>query len=138
MRRISGSFWTPERDERLRRLEADGLSAAKIAQRLGTTRDAVLGRLHRLSGAALGYPSYLREAEKARARNAARLKKRNRVNEAALSKLQREIARGMDRDQAIAKARKAGATLRAIGDAVGISKERVRQISVEVRRARGK
>ena len=138
MRRISGSFWTPERDERLRRLEADGLSAAKIAQRLGTTRDAVLGRLHRLSGAALGYPSYLREAEKARERNAARLKKRKRVNEAALSKLQREIARGIDRDQAIAKARKTGATLRAIGDAVGISKERVRQISVEVRRARHK
>ena len=33
MRRISGSFWTLERDERLRRLEAEGLSAAKIAKR---------------------------------------------------------------------------------------------------------
>jgi hypothetical protein len=31
MRRISGSFWTPERDERLRYLEAEGFSAAKIA-----------------------------------------------------------------------------------------------------------
>jgi hypothetical protein len=28
MRRISGSFWTLELDERLRRLEAEGLSAA--------------------------------------------------------------------------------------------------------------
>jgi hypothetical protein len=45
MRRISGSFWTLERDERLRRLEAEGLSAAKIGEKLGTTRGAVLGRL---------------------------------------------------------------------------------------------
>src|SRR3984893_18179303 len=56
MRRISGSFWTPERDERLRRLEAEGLSAAKIGEKPGTTRGAVLGRLHRLSGAALTIP----------------------------------------------------------------------------------
>jgi hypothetical protein len=59
MRRISGSFWTLERDERLRRLEAEGLSAAKIGEKLGTTRSAVLGRLHRLSGAALTYSSYI-------------------------------------------------------------------------------
>src|ERR1700730_407467 len=71
MRRISGSFWTPERDERLRRLEAEGLSAAKIGEKLGTTRGAVLGRLHRLSGAALTYPSYIRQEKKARARAAA-------------------------------------------------------------------
>ena len=66
MRRISGSFWTPERDERLRCLEAEGFSAAKIAEKLGTTRGAVLGRLHRLSGAALTYPSYIRQEKEAR------------------------------------------------------------------------
>ena len=47
-----------------------------------------------------------------------------------IPRLQQEIARGVGRDRAIAKARKAGATLRAIGDAVGISKEWVRQIAV--------
>jgi len=43
-------FWTPERDEELKRHEAAGLSAAKIAVQLGTTRGAVLGRSNRLRG----------------------------------------------------------------------------------------
>jgi hypothetical protein len=129
MRRISGSFWTPERDERLRRLEAEGLSAAKIGEKLGTTRGAVLGRLHRLSGAALTYPSYIRQEKEARARAAARMKERKRVESTVIARMQQEITRGVDRNRAIAKARKAGATLRATGDAVGISKESVRQIA---------
>jgi GcrA cell cycle regulator len=128
MRRISGSFWTPERDERLRRLEAEGLSAAKIGEKLGTTRGAVLGRLHRLSGAALTYPSYIRQEKEARARAAARMKERKRAESTVIPRMQQEIMRGVGRNRAIAKARKAGATLRAIGDAVGISKELVRQI----------
>jgi hypothetical protein len=130
MRRISGSFWTLESDERLRRLEAEGLSAAKIGEKLGTTRGAVLGRLHRLSGAALTYPSYIRQEKEARARAAARMKERKRAESTVIPRMQQEIMRGVDRNRAIAKARKAGATLRAIGDAVGISKEWVRQIVV--------
>src|SRR6202040_3162135 len=84
MRRISGSFWTPERDERLRYLEAEGFSAAKIAEKLGTSRGAVLGRLHRLSGATLTYPSYIRQEKEARARAAARMKERKRITDAAI------------------------------------------------------
>jgi DNA-directed RNA polymerase sigma subunit (sigma70/sigma32) len=42
--------------------------------------------------------------------------------------MRQEIARGIDRNRVIARARNAGATLKAIGDEVGISKERVRQI----------
>src|SRR4249920_1608521 len=129
MRRISGSFWTPERDERLRRLEAEGLSAAKIAEKLGTTRGAVLGRLHRLSGAALTYPSYIRQEKEARARAAARMKERKRAESTVIPRMQQEIARGVDRNRAITKARKAGATLKSIGDVLGISKEWVRQIA---------
>ena len=111
-RRISGSFWTLERDERLRRLEAEGLSAAKIGEKLGTTRGAVLGRLHRLSGAALTYPSYIRQEKEARARAAARMKERKRVESTVIPRMQQEITRGVGRDRAIARARKAGATLR--------------------------
>jgi hypothetical protein len=128
MRRISGSFWTPDRDQKLRRLEGEGLSAAKIAEKLGTTRGAVLGRLHRLSGAALTYPSYIRQEKEARARAAARMKERKRITDAAISKMRHEIARGVERNQAIAKARKTDATLKAIGDAVGLTRQRVRQI----------
>ncbi len=128
MRRIGGSFWTPERDERLRRLKAEGLSAREIAEKLGTNRIAVWGRLQRLSGAALTFPAYIRLEKEARARAAVRIKARARIASSAMAKMRQEIARGVDRNQAIAKARKAGATLQAIGDAVGISKERVRQI----------
>ena len=41
-------YWTPERDEELKRHRAAGLSASKIAARMGVTRNAVLGRSHRL------------------------------------------------------------------------------------------
>ena len=43
-------YWTPERDEEMKRHEAAGLSAAKIAAQLGTTRGAILGRSNRLRG----------------------------------------------------------------------------------------
>ena len=44
------SPWTPERDERLRTLWLDGKSASQIAGALGdgVTRNAVIGRVHRL------------------------------------------------------------------------------------------
>jgi hypothetical protein len=43
-------FWAPERDEELKRHEAAGLSASEIAVLLRTTRNAVIGRSHRLRG----------------------------------------------------------------------------------------
>lgn len=39
--------WTPENLERARVLSAEGRSAAQIALDLGTTRNAVIGKLHR-------------------------------------------------------------------------------------------
>ena len=42
------NYWTPERDEELRRHAAAGLSAGKIAVLLRTTRGAILGRSNRL------------------------------------------------------------------------------------------
>ncbi|HEX7944697.1 MAG TPA: GcrA family cell cycle regulator, partial [Phenylobacterium sp.] len=47
--------WTDERVELLRTLWQDGLSASQIAQQLGgVTRNAVIGKVHRL---ALGGPA---------------------------------------------------------------------------------
>ncbi len=41
--------WTPEREEMLKQLWQQGLSASRIAQELGnTTRNAVIGKAHRL------------------------------------------------------------------------------------------
>jgi hypothetical protein len=128
MQRITGSFWTPERDERLRRFEDQGFSAAKIAERLGTTRNAVLSRSQTLRGLRRTFPYYLRRLEEERAERAPRIKQRSRAADAALSKMQEEIARGVKRDTAIVRARAGGATIQAIADVVGLTKERVRQI----------
>lgn len=42
--------WTDEQDARLRQLWAEGLTATVIAAEMGKTRNAVLGRVHRLPG----------------------------------------------------------------------------------------
>jgi hypothetical protein len=127
MRYFSGSFWTPDTDARLQWLEAQGLSAAKIAAKLGVSRNSVIARSQRLRGLSRTFPSYLREQEKVRASIAARKRKMDAV----LSKLRQEIARGGARNEAIIRARKAGATLQGIGDVVGLTRERVRQISID-------
>jgi GcrA cell cycle regulator len=41
-------YWTDERVERLKTLLADGLSSSQIAADLGTTRNAVIGKVTRL------------------------------------------------------------------------------------------
>ncbi len=41
--------WTPEREDQLKKLWATGLSASKIAGRMGrVSRNAVIGKIHRL------------------------------------------------------------------------------------------
>ena len=50
--------WTPERVATLERLWTDGLSASEIAARFpGITRNAVLGKLHRLGQLGRGRPT---------------------------------------------------------------------------------
>ncbi len=49
--------WTPERIEQLRNFATSGLSSSQIAAEIGVTRNAVIGKLHRLglvAGAARG------------------------------------------------------------------------------------
>ena len=48
--------------------------------------------------------------------------------DAVLATFQQNLAHGVARNVAVIQARKAGATLRAIGDLLGLTKERVRQI----------
>lgn len=43
-----GKTWTPERLETLRKRRAEGLSAARIADEIGVTRNAVIGKCKRL------------------------------------------------------------------------------------------
>ena len=55
--------WTDERVEQLKKLWADGLSASQIASKLGeVTRNAVIGKVHRLGLAGRATTSRVRTA----------------------------------------------------------------------------
>jgi DNA-directed RNA polymerase sigma subunit (sigma70/sigma32) len=81
-----------------------------------------------LRGLRRSFPYYVRKLKQERAERAARSKERRRAADAVLSKMRQEIARGMDRNDAIVRARDGGVTLQAIGEVVGLTTERVRQI----------
>jgi len=48
--------WTPEEDATLLRLQLEGFSAAEIGRTFGKSRNAVIGRLHRLRAKGIGLP----------------------------------------------------------------------------------
>jgi hypothetical protein len=124
-------FWTAEKDKQLQRLEAGGLSARRIADRLGTTRNAVIGRSVRLRG--LIFPSQLRRQRSEQALRAARLRQKKERTAASLASMRRAISRGTPRDVAIVLAVKAHATYQAIADELGLSRQRVQQIVAYLR-----
>ena len=119
MRYFAGSFWTPKTDTQLQRLEAQGHCAAKIAAKLGVSRNLVISRSQRLRGLSTAFPSYVRQEMEARAKSAARRKERQRQMDAVLSKLGLDLSRGIPRNEAIIRARKGGATLRRLGRCLG-------------------
>jgi GcrA cell cycle regulator len=45
---VNGRYWSDDEDEALRLYWADGLSSSQIAYRMQRTRNAVIGRAHRL------------------------------------------------------------------------------------------
>ena len=130
MRRRRGSFWTPERDRRLQAYEAEGLSGAAIAERLGTTRNAVLGRSQRLRGLTVTYKWYVQKQRQSRAAGETKRREKRRRERAAIEHMRTEIAKGILRDVAIASAVKRGATYQAIADRIGVTKQRVQQLAV--------
>ena len=120
-------MWTDRLDAKLLKLKRDGLSFAEIGERLGVTRNSALGRFQRLNGRV--FPS---QAKRSRMRKeAAKLKKdtRARKDGEIIRKMKAAIAAGTDRTKAISQAFAAGAHRQAIGDAFGLSRERVYQIA---------
>jgi hypothetical protein len=122
--------WTRQKDNQLLRLQAKGLSAGQIADQLGTTRSAVLGRSARLRDTV--FPSQTRQAERDKALRMRRREQNNHRDKTAVTAMRRAIAKGVDRDQAIISAVRARATYQAIADELGVSRQRVRQIVAPV------
>jgi hypothetical protein len=123
-RHVSSAFWTAERDRRLKELDADGLSPGRIAARLGATPSAVIRRLYLLRGLPIPDPTL----ERLRMAATARRDEKERRTQVALDAMRAAIARGVPRDIAIAQARKAGASSRAIGKVVGLTFRSVHRI----------
>jgi len=138
------TYWTPERDEELKRHEAAGLSASKIATLLHTTRSAVIGRSNRLRGnrfisdierlerqriAAAKTP----ERDHARqgslfAAMGADLATKPRQTPAIFAGLRADLAAGMDRDVVIKRGLGAGIGPAALGEFFALSIAQVYQI----------
>lgn len=122
---MAQSFWNDRRDAKLK--ASWGIqSASQIADILGTTRNAVIGRIHRIRGT---YQSKI-DAELAAAREATeRMKtKRDECHRIIIAAMLGKITAGYPRNRAVIEAREQGATLAIIGQAIGVSRERVRQI----------
>jgi hypothetical protein len=123
---MTATFWTAEKDKHLQRLEAAGLSAAQIADRIGTTRNAVIGRSARLRG--LIFPSQIQRQRSERALHAARLRQQKERTVVSLASMRRAIVKGTSRNVAIVLAVKAHVTYQAIAQELGLTRQRVQQI----------
>jgi hypothetical protein len=130
------SGWTPARDKRLQALEQEGLSAAQIAKKLGTSRNAVIGRSRRLRG--IVYQSDIeswtranaRRSQEAHARMAVRADKQKKV----IADMVKAIAAGTPKPNAMLRAFKAGAFWRQIGEQFGISQQAAYEAAKKARK----
>jgi hypothetical protein len=126
------SPWTPALDKELMALSAQGLSFREIAQRMGMTRNAVLGRSTRLRG--IVYPSTILawKANNERRRKGPRKPEAGR--RAAIAEMAANLRRGMARGEAMARA-SAGALWLDIGNYFGITRQGA-QLAVKTWRER--
>jgi hypothetical protein len=139
---MTRNYWTPKRDEELKRHKAAGLSASKIAALLHTARNAVLGRTNRLRNR----PSQVKIEQLKRQRAAAAETRKKAVAEKRekaaaearekaqahqdkiLAAMRADLAAGIDRSVVIKRAIGAGAKSIAVAEFFGLSHWQVYQI----------
>jgi hypothetical protein len=122
---MTTSFWTRRRLGKLRQMWGKR-TAIEIATELGTTRNAVIGRFHRMMGSYEEANAKRQAVAKEVARRKRKLKEGRQ--RAIVATMLKRIGAGSPRDKAIARARAEGGTLQSIGTAIGLTRERVRQI----------
>jgi hypothetical protein len=118
---MTTKFWTERRDARLLRLREAGRSSTEIAALLGTTKGAVLGRLHRLQG--IVFKSEISRARRLRDFASRRRRAALAARRAALKAMKQRMGWGMPRGEAMALASRDGLSFQAIGTALGISRQ---------------
>ena len=122
-------IWTDQLDAKLLKLRQQGLSFAEVAERMGLSRNTVLGRGQRLAGKK--FPSQVARSEKRRRRNEARDRKAAAKAKTFSSKLKKDLASGVPRDVAVRKALNSGAAPKLVAGIIGVSSQRVCQIMRE-------
>jgi hypothetical protein len=126
MKRI---YWTPDRDEELRRHEAAGLSTTKIAALLHTTRSAVIGRSNRLRGNLFRSDIVRLKRHPHQATFFAAMGANPHKRDDILEALRADLAAGVDGDVVVKRALGAGLRRAAVGEFFGLSIEQVFQIA---------
>ena len=118
-------MWTAERDaELLRRWKSQ--STSEIGRAMGVTRNAVIGRYHRIAGTYAAQEAERAKAEKRE--NAIRRKQALKREREALDLMKKRIAEGWERDAAICLAIEEGARQVAIAAQFDVSRQRISQI----------
>ena len=119
-------MWNDQLDAKLLKLRQQGLSFGKVAERMGLSRNAVLGRAQRLAG--IKFPSQVARSEKRRRRNEARDRQAAAKAKVFSKKLKKDLASGVPRDVAVRAALHSGAAPKLVAGIIGVSSERVCQI----------
>ncbi len=119
-------MWNDQLDAKLLRLRREGLSFAEVAERMGLSRNTVLGRAQRLAGKK--FPSQTARSELRRRANDARSRQLAAKEKVTSRKLKKDLARGVPRDVAVRTALDLGATPKLVAGIIGVSSQRVCQI----------
>jgi DNA-directed RNA polymerase specialized sigma subunit len=123
------TMWTDRLDAKMLKLKRDGLSFAEISEKIGVTRNAAIGRFQRINGVIFPSQTARRQTREA----AAKLKEdaRLRKDREIIRKLRAALAAGTSRSKATKQAFFAGGSHKAIGNELGVSRQRVYQIAVK-------
>lgn len=132
MREMKYSFWNATRDRHLIAMQKAGQSCSKIAEHLGTTRNAVIARSNRIRR--VKFPSDVKRAKRRLELARRELAKKRARDKVALDLMEVVLQASSDRRAAIGAARRAGASLRTIARVLEISPQRVHAISNTVLR----
>jgi hypothetical protein len=122
------TYWTPDRDEELKRHEAAGLSTTKIAALLYTTRSAVIGRSNRLRGNLFRSDVERLKPHPHQGAFFTAMGATPHKHEVIFAALRADLAAGVDRDVVVKRALGAGLKRATVAEFFGLSVAQVFQI----------
>src|SRR5882672_11416512 len=115
-------MWNDQIDAKLLKLRQQGLSFAEVAERMGLSRNTVLGRAQRLAGRK--FPSQIARSERRRRKNDAQARQASALAKVFSRKLKKDLAAGVPGDVAVRAAMDSGAPYQLVAEIIGVSRAR--------------